>query len=47
MLGLADWMGRSNSERWLIIGLILVALVSLLPVIFRKVKARQGESVEI
>ncbi len=32
---------------WLIIGVILVALVSLLPVLFRKVKARQGESVEI
>ena len=32
---------------WLIIGLILVALVSLLPVIYKKIKARQGETVEI
>jgi uncharacterized membrane protein YdjX (TVP38/TMEM64 family) len=32
---------------WLIIGIILVALVSLLPVIYKKIKARQGETVEI
>ena len=32
---------------WLILGIILVALVSLLPVIYKKVKARQGETVEI
>lgn len=32
---------------WLVIGVILVAMVSLLPVIFKKIKARQGESVEI
>ncbi len=38
---------RGEFSIWLIIGVILVALVSLLPVIFKKVKARQGESVEI
>ena len=32
---------------WLIIGVILVALVSLVPVVLKKVKARQGESVAI
>lgn len=32
---------------WLILGIILVALVSLLPVIYKKIKARQGETVEI
>jgi uncharacterized membrane protein YdjX (TVP38/TMEM64 family) len=32
---------------WLIIGIVLVALVSLLPVIYKKIKARQGETVEI
>ena len=32
---------------WLIIGIILVALVSLLPIIYKKIKARQGETVEI
>ncbi len=38
---------RGQVSIWLIIGVILVAVVSLLPVIFKKVKARQGESVEI
>jgi uncharacterized membrane protein YdjX (TVP38/TMEM64 family) len=32
---------------WLVIGLILVALVSLLPLIYRKIKARRGELEEI
>lgn len=32
---------------WLIIGVILVAVVCLLPVIFKKIKSRQGESAEI
>ena len=38
---------RGQVSIWLVIGVILVAVVSLLPVIFKKVKARQGESVEI
>ena len=38
---------RGQVSIWLIIGVILVAVVSLLPVIFKKVKARQGESVDI
>ena len=38
---------RGQVSIWLIIGGILVAVVSLLPLIFKKVKARQGESVEI
>jgi uncharacterized membrane protein YdjX (TVP38/TMEM64 family) len=32
---------------WLIIGIILVALVSLLPLIIKKIRARRGESEEI
>jgi uncharacterized membrane protein YdjX (TVP38/TMEM64 family) len=32
---------------WLIIGLILVAMVSLLPVIFKKAKTPEGESLEL
>jgi uncharacterized membrane protein YdjX (TVP38/TMEM64 family) len=32
---------------WLVIGVILVALVSLLPVVLKKIKARQGESMDI
>ncbi len=38
---------RGQVSIWLIIGVLLVAVVSLLPVIFKKIKARQGESVEI
>ncbi len=38
---------RGQVSIWLVIGVVLVAVVSLLPVIFKKVKARQGESVEI
>jgi uncharacterized membrane protein YdjX (TVP38/TMEM64 family) len=32
---------------WLVIGAILVALVSLLPLLYKRVKVRQGESLEI
>jgi uncharacterized membrane protein YdjX (TVP38/TMEM64 family) len=38
---------RGQVSIWLVIGVILVAVVSLLPVIYKKVKTRQGESVEI
>jgi len=38
---------RGQVSIWLIIGVILVALVALLPVAFKRLKARQGESVDL
>ncbi len=38
---------RGQVSIWLIIGGLLLAVVGLLPVIFKRIKARQGESVEI
>jgi uncharacterized membrane protein YdjX (TVP38/TMEM64 family) len=38
---------RGEVTIWLIIGIILVVLVSLLPLIFKQIKARRGESEEL
>jgi uncharacterized membrane protein YdjX (TVP38/TMEM64 family) len=38
---------RGQVSIWLIIGVILVALVALLPLAIKKIKARRGESVDI
>ena len=38
---------RGQVSIWLIIGAVVVAFLSLLPVIYKKIKARHGESVEI
>ncbi len=38
---------RGQVSIWLIIGVILVALVALLPLAIKKIKARRGESLEI
>ncbi len=38
---------RGQVSIWFVIGGVLVAVVSLLPVIFRKVKARRGEPLDI
>ncbi len=38
---------RGQISRWFLLGILLLAVVSLVPVIYRRVKARQGESVEL
>jgi uncharacterized membrane protein YdjX (TVP38/TMEM64 family) len=38
---------RGNISPGLVIGVVLVVLVSLIPVIYKKIKARQGESLEL
>lgn len=38
---------RGQISMWLLLGVILLVVVGLLPVIYRKVKAQQGESVEL
>ncbi|MGB7911535.1 MAG: TVP38/TMEM64 family protein [Desulfobaccales bacterium] len=38
---------RGQISIWLLLGILLLAAVGLLPVIYRRVKAQQGESVEL
>jgi uncharacterized membrane protein YdjX (TVP38/TMEM64 family) len=38
---------RGQISSWLLLGIILLVVVGLLPVIYRRVKAQQGESVEL
>ncbi|MFZ0052178.1 MAG: VTT domain-containing protein, partial [Desulfobaccales bacterium] len=38
---------RGQISMWLLLGIILLVVVGLLPVIYRRVKAQQGESVEL
>ncbi|MGA8573418.1 MAG: TVP38/TMEM64 family protein [Desulfobaccales bacterium] len=38
---------RGQVSIWLLLGILLLAVVGLLPLIYRRVKAQQGESVEL
>ena len=38
---------RGQVSMWLLLGILLLVVVGLLPVIYRRVKAQQGESVEL